>query len=161
MPRHAADDRVKLLHGPYRAPRLRVGDRATCLLRDCDVVVTSWSDAPIPWPRCRALDSGGGGSGLLLAGDLGEAVRRESAAAVRHWWAVSALQVWKWRKVLGVRRMENDGSRRLTLAASAWISSGLMLAPDCSAPWATTPSVGQARFSKKFARSAGGFRTGG
>jgi hypothetical protein len=39
MPRRA-DDRVKLLHGPYRAPRLRVRDRATCLFRDCLVVVT-------------------------------------------------------------------------------------------------------------------------
>jgi hypothetical protein len=50
MPRRAVDDRLKLLHGPYRAPRLRVGDRATCLFRDCLVVVTGWTDAPISWP---------------------------------------------------------------------------------------------------------------
>ena len=36
-------------------PQLKVGDVATCLYRDCDVVVTSWTDAPLPWPRCRAL----------------------------------------------------------------------------------------------------------
>jgi hypothetical protein len=42
------DDRVKLLFGPYRPPRLRPGDRATCLLRDCAVVITSITDAPIP-----------------------------------------------------------------------------------------------------------------
>jgi hypothetical protein len=97
MPR-GVTDRVKLLHGPYRAPRLRVGDPATCLLRDCKVVVTSWTDAPIPWPRCRPLDQPLGGSGLLLAGDLARAVRQESAAAVMHWWGVTAGVVWRWRK---------------------------------------------------------------
>jgi hypothetical protein len=131
--RGAGDDRVKLLHGPYRAPALHIGDRATCLLRDCDVVITGWSDAPISWPRCRALDSGGGGSGLLLAGDLLKAVRRESAAAVRYWWGVSVLQVWKWRKALGVTRTDNPGSRRLILAASAkWADKtrGVQLPPE-------------------------------
>jgi hypothetical protein len=49
-------DCVKLLFGPYRPPVLRKGDRAFCLFRDCAVVVTSWTDARIPWPRCRALD---------------------------------------------------------------------------------------------------------
>jgi hypothetical protein len=37
-------DRVKLLHGPDRPPRLRKGDRAFCLYRDADVVVTSWTE---------------------------------------------------------------------------------------------------------------------
>jgi hypothetical protein len=49
-----------LLFGPYHAPPLRRGDRATCLYRDADVVVTSWTGAPIPWPRCRRLDGHGG-----------------------------------------------------------------------------------------------------
>ena len=53
MPRRV-DDRLRLLHGPYQPPRLRVGDRATCLFRDCDVIVTSWTDAPISWPRSKA-----------------------------------------------------------------------------------------------------------
>jgi hypothetical protein len=34
------DARLRLLRGPYKAPRLRRGDRAFCLFRDCDVVVT-------------------------------------------------------------------------------------------------------------------------
>jgi hypothetical protein len=42
------NDRVKLLFGPYRAPPLKRGDRAFCLFRDCDVVVTSFTDARIP-----------------------------------------------------------------------------------------------------------------
>ena len=53
-------DRVKLLFGLYRSPALRRGDRAHCLFRDCLVVVTSWTDAPIPWPRCRIVGGSGG-----------------------------------------------------------------------------------------------------
>ena len=59
-------DRVKLAFGPYMPPPLRRGDLASCQFRVCEVVVTGWSDAPIPWPRCRAADGTGGGSGLLV-----------------------------------------------------------------------------------------------
>jgi hypothetical protein len=38
-------NRVQLLAGPYPYPPLRKGYRAFCLYRDCDVVITSWSDA--------------------------------------------------------------------------------------------------------------------
>jgi hypothetical protein len=88
------------------------------LLRDCAVVVTSWSDAPIPWPRCRALDGPGGGSGILLDEELARAVRHESAAAVMHLWGVTAGVVWRWRKALGVTRTGNEGSQRLIRAAA-------------------------------------------
>jgi hypothetical protein len=110
-------DKVQLLHGPYEAPPLYRGDRATCLLRGGEVVITSMSDGPIPWPRCRALDSRGG-SGLLLAGDLIRAVQTESAAAVGHWWGVSEGVVWRWRLALGIERADTEGSRRLIDAAS-------------------------------------------
>jgi hypothetical protein len=59
-------ERVKLLFGPYKPPPMKRGDRAFCLLRDCDVVVTSWTAARIFWPRCQPLDRPLGGSGLLL-----------------------------------------------------------------------------------------------
>jgi hypothetical protein len=111
-------DRIKLLFGPYKAPPLRRGDRAFCLLRDCDVVVTSWTDARIPWPRCRALDGPGGGSGLLLDGELARAVRHESAAALMYWWGASKGAVERWRRVLGVGRTDNEGTARLMRAAS-------------------------------------------
>src|SRR5262245_55077795 len=97
-----AADRVKLLHGPYTPPPLRRGDRATCLFRDCDVIVTGWSNGRIQWPRCRALDTHGGGSGLLVDEELARAVRTESAAAIKFWWGVTAGVVWRWRMVLGV-----------------------------------------------------------
>jgi hypothetical protein len=88
------------------------------LYRDTTVIITSWTDAPIPWPRCRALDSPGGGSGLLVCEELARAARHESAAAVMHWWGASATAVNHWRKALGVGRTDNEGTARLVHAAA-------------------------------------------
>jgi hypothetical protein len=99
-------DRVRLLFGPHRTPRCRVGRRVRCLARGT-VTVHALTDAPIPWPvgkRGRALS-------LVLCGDLARAVRRESVLAVAHWWGVNRQAVWKWRKALGVTRTE--GTARL------------------------------------------------
>jgi hypothetical protein len=83
------------------------------------VVITSITDARIPWPRCRAVEgSRGGGSGLWLAGDLAKAVRRESAAAVMFWWRASRNAVLGWRKALSVTRTNNEGTQRLIREAS-------------------------------------------
>jgi transcriptional regulator with XRE-family HTH domain len=91
---HMTDcERFKLLFRLYKAPPLKRGDRAACLFRDTLVVVTSWTDARIPWPRCRALDSTGGGSGLLVDEELARAVRHESAAALMWWWRASARRM--------------------------------------------------------------------
>jgi hypothetical protein len=117
MPRRI-DDRVKLLHGPYRAPRLHVGDRATCLYKDCDVVVTGWTDARISWPRCLPVGERGHPS-LLVNEELARAVRLESAAAVMFWWGASVGVVCRWRQALGVTKINNPGSNRLVRAASA------------------------------------------
>jgi hypothetical protein len=111
-------DRVKLLFGPYRPPRLRRGDRAFCLLRDCDVTVTSWTAARIPWPRCCAPGTHGGGSGILLDDELARAVRHASAAAVCPWWGVSDGVVSRWRRALGIGRAGTEGSWRLIHAAA-------------------------------------------
>jgi hypothetical protein len=77
-------ERVELLFGPYTPPPLKRGDRSSCLFRHCQVVGTGWTDARIPWPRCRSLDSAGGGSGLLVDEELARAVRRESAVAIMY-----------------------------------------------------------------------------
>ena len=45
-------DRLKLLFGPYRAPRFRRGGTLRCELRG-DLVVTGLTDAAIPWPLGR------------------------------------------------------------------------------------------------------------
>jgi hypothetical protein len=111
-------DRCRLLFGPYHPPALRHGDRVVCLFRDCDVVVTSWSNGRIAWPRCRVPDTPGGGSGLLVDAELVRAICHESAAALAYWWGVGKETVWRWRRALGVGRMDSQGSRRLIRAAA-------------------------------------------
>lgn len=112
-------DRVKLLGGPYPYPPYRNGDRTFCLYRDCDVVVTSWTNGRIPWPRCRSLEARRGeGSGLLVDETLATAIRTESAEAIKYWWGVGTKAVWKWRKALGVVRLNNPGSMRLIVKSS-------------------------------------------
>src|SRR5262249_40379222 len=106
-------DQIRLLFGPYRPPLVRRGDRTHRLCRHGDVIVTSWSYGRIPWPRCQAEGTHGGGSGLLVDEELARAVRHESAAAVCFWWGVTAGVVWRWRQALGVSRKENEGSQRL------------------------------------------------
>jgi hypothetical protein len=49
---------------------------------------------------------------LAVYGDLARAIRRESVSAVRHWFGVHPVTVWKWRKALGVPEW-NHGTRKL------------------------------------------------
>jgi hypothetical protein len=122
------DDHVKLLFGPYRAPPLKVGDRALCLYRDAEVVIYGWSPARIPWPLCYHVGTRACGKGLLVDEELARAVRLESAIAVRHWWGVSAATVLKWRRIVGAGRKNNPGTQRLIRAAvcKASASRGIM-----------------------------------
>src|SRR5262249_51366795 len=76
------------------------------------VVVTSWTDARIPWPRCRAVGRRGG-SGLLVSEELVRAIRTEAACAVQYWWGIGEETVWRWRKAFGVTQWGTEGSRRL------------------------------------------------
>jgi hypothetical protein len=115
--RRVTAERYRIFHGPYHAPALRKGDRTTCLLRDCGVVVTAWTDAPISWPRCRALGRRGG-SGVLLCEELARAVRHEAAIAIAYWSNVGLDVVWRWRTALGVTVMNNERSHELIKAAS-------------------------------------------
>jgi hypothetical protein len=62
------NNRVILLFGPYRPPALQVGDRATCLYKDCLVVVTSWTDAHRPRPGVIHLDLVAGVSQVTFPG---------------------------------------------------------------------------------------------
>ena len=66
------------------------------------------SCGPIPWPIGRR----DGRRAIALYGGLADAVRRESAAGLGHWWGVGAETVWRWRKALGVGPT-TDGTSRL------------------------------------------------
>jgi hypothetical protein len=110
MPRSA---RTRLLFGPYRPPRLRKGARASCLYRDCDVIVTGWTDARITWPRCWPVEVPHAHPSLLVDEELARAVRSEATAAVGFWWGVGEGVVCRWRKALGVTKGNNPGTIRL------------------------------------------------
>jgi hypothetical protein len=110
-------ERVKLLFGPYEAPRLKRGDRAFCLYRDCAVRIATWSDARIPWPRCYYADGRARAYGLLVNDVLLNAIKHESGAALMHWWGVSRNTVGRWRGVFGVGRKDNEGTHRLVFGA--------------------------------------------
>jgi len=89
------------LLGKYEPPAVKKGERVTCLYRDCDCTVTSWTDAPISWPRVQPREQLDG-SGLWVNDELARAIRTESAVTLHYWFGVSAGVVWKWRKVFGV-----------------------------------------------------------
>jgi hypothetical protein len=101
------------LLGTYATPAFSYGDVVTCELYGA-VTLAGLREAPVPWPvgkkqgqRVRAL--------VLYAG-LADAVRRESAAAVMHWWRVGSDTVWKWRQALGVSPT-TEGTSRLRAQA--------------------------------------------
>lgn len=106
-------DRFRLLHGPYRMQRCRVGRLLRCTLRG-EVRVAGISDAPIPWPQCRVggVNGRGGILSLVICGDLEDALRTESNQAVAYWWGIWPHTVSQWRKRLGVGPV-TEGTRRL------------------------------------------------
>jgi hypothetical protein len=103
---------VSLLAGPYIPPLAKRGERMFCLYRDCDVIITTWTDARIPWPRCRRPESSAG-SGLLITEELVRAIKTESAVALKHCFGIGTKAVWNWRKAFGVAHWGNEGSKRL------------------------------------------------
>jgi hypothetical protein len=107
-------DRFRLLFGPYRMPRCRVGRKLFCEVRGW-VTVRGLSDNPIPWPQTRGKR---GRPFLILCGDLVKAVRRESNQAVAYHWGVTPQTVSGWRKALdvgptteGTSRLRSDYTR--------------------------------------------------
>lgn len=100
-------ERFKLLNGPYKSPKVKIGDELTDEIRG-PVVVGTWSKGTIAWPLIRTA----GRSAFILTGDLLRAVQNESSLAIQHWWGVSPSTVHRWRKTLGVSHY-NEGTLRL------------------------------------------------
>src|SRR4051794_39889389 len=99
----------KLLFGPYRPPRCKLGQVVQCQVRG-DVPVKRVSAGRIPWPV--TCGKARGRPSLIVFGGLAEAVRAEAAIAVAYWWGVSPQTVSVWRKALGVPQV-NTGTARL------------------------------------------------
>jgi hypothetical protein len=106
MPRRDTDT---TLLGAYATPTFQYGDVVMCALRG-EVTLLGLRDAPVPWPVGKK--AGRRGKALVLCAGLADAVRRESAAAVMHWWRVGPDTVWKWRKALAVSPT-TEGTTRL------------------------------------------------
>jgi hypothetical protein len=66
---------------------------------------------------------------LLVDNELLRAIRTESAVAIKHWFGVSTLAVWKWRKAFGIGQFETEGSRRLHQAVSTAAAAALQGQP--------------------------------
>jgi hypothetical protein len=92
------------LLGTYHPPLLKVGDRVYCKYRRTWCRVTSWTDAPISWPRVQPLKTRGG-CGLVVGPTLLRAIRTECAAALTHWFSVRQR-----RKRCGIARTDAPGS---------------------------------------------------
>ncbi len=105
-----APDRIRLLYGPYATPSAPRGAVLFDEARDCEVVVRGLTDARKPWPI--GIPMGGRGRSLIVFGGLANAVRRESAIAICHWWGVTGQTVTRWRKALQVP-VTNEGTHRL------------------------------------------------
>lgn len=96
-----------LIAGPYKPPRVRIGDLLYCE-RYGKVVVSAFSGR-LRWPCCRPK---GSHDSLILCGELVRAVETESVLAISYWWTVCDATVHRWRRCLGVGRT-NPGTRRL------------------------------------------------
>jgi hypothetical protein len=104
-------EQVKLLFGPYRMPKCKVGGTLRCHIRGM-VKVLGITAAPMQWPFTRRPGGRGGRPMLVICGDLVRAIRRESEAAIVYHWGSSIPTVWRWRKALGVGQF-TEGTRDL------------------------------------------------
>jgi hypothetical protein len=102
----AMKESERLLFGPYKTPKCKIGDRLHCDVKGW-VHVTGFSKGPIRWPLTF-----GGPSCYILCGDLVRAVRREANQAVAYWWGASTRTVSAWRRALGVA-LNTEGTRKL------------------------------------------------
>ena len=100
--------RFRLL-GAYKTPRFRYGRVVRCAVRG-EVEVVGLHEALVPWP----VGKRGRAKSLVVFKDLARAVRRESEVAVAHHWGVDKQTVGKWRKALGVGRVTEGTSKRLS-----------------------------------------------
>lgn len=93
----------------YKTPKFRYGAVVFDEVRG-EVEIVGLSDAPIPWPIGKRKQ----GKSLVVYQDLAKAVRSESNATVCELWGITPQTVTKWRKALGVERINAGTSQRLS-----------------------------------------------
>lgn len=98
------------LLGTYRPPDVPEGTVLWCEHRRCWVPVEYNSTGSIPWPVGRR--PGFSKKSLVVYGDLSQALRRESASAVAHWWRVNPTTISRWKRSLGIPQF-TEGTRQL------------------------------------------------
>jgi hypothetical protein len=136
------------LLGTYTPPPVRAGARLYCRLRRAWCRVSSWTDAPIPWPRGVQIGIRSGPA-LIVTRDLERAVRTESAEALKHWFGVSTHTAWKWRRrfIPGAGHVRTRGDRlthRRISAAGADVLRGVPLSEEvCEARSAAAKAAGR------------------
>src|SRR5262249_3847868 len=89
-------DSCHLLLGPYGPPRCRLGRKLFCDIRGW-VPIRPISAGRISWPMTLVSRA----QPFIFTGDLVNAVWRESALAVCHWWGVTPQTVSTGRMALG------------------------------------------------------------
>jgi hypothetical protein len=119
--------RYKLLFGPYKAPKCRIGDKLYCEVRKRHFEVRAMSTAPVPWPQTQASEHGR--LSIIVTANLVKALRVESTTALSHLLGVTYGTLARWRRILGIRRW-NEGARQLFLDHA----KGEFL-PGRSPPW--------------------------
>lgn len=108
----------RLVGGPYKTPRVRVGGSVECARRGL-VQVTEITPglrstdlgAPIAWPR-SAEGAIAGTSAVVLCGDLIRALAVESCSAVSHYWGLHRATVRRLRRAVNAPRF-NAGTLEL------------------------------------------------
>lgn len=106
------------LIGTYTTPAVRIGRKVRCRYRGKWCRVTSFTAAPIPWPRVQPLGQRGG-CGLLVNAELKRATRTESAAALGRWWGLSKSAVHSLRVWAGVEGHDTTAGTRRAVKAAA------------------------------------------
>ena len=119
--RRSQVDVTRLRFGPYSCPQAGVGEALHDELLG-PVTVGGWTSGRVPWPR----RSGNGYQSLILCGDLVRAVKEEAGAAIEYWWGVSGSMVARWRKALGVPKL-NPGGLALAHERHAWPAAALAM----------------------------------
>lgn len=129
----------RTLHfGPFEPPPYRIGQVVTCAVRG-PVRIVGVSSGRIPWPLgLRIPKAPGRRPSLVIYGALVDALSRESATAVSHWWNISPPRVSAWRRALGIKRptdgetllRKRPGSQTAAVEAARKVNRGRKISPE-------------------------------